>query len=82
MADQIRPRQFHEAEGVEDWCVLGEGAWTFFRTGDFRGGRQARGRDQQAGRPRRSPPDVDVRHDGVTVRLITVLEKATTAAAL
>jgi 4a-hydroxytetrahydrobiopterin dehydratase len=33
MTDGISPSQFHEAEGVEDWRVLGEGACTYFRTG-------------------------------------------------
>ncbi len=35
MIERISPRQFHEADGVEDWRVLGDGACTFFRTGSF-----------------------------------------------
>jgi hypothetical protein len=31
----ITPRRFHEAAGVEDWRVLGEGACAYFRTGSF-----------------------------------------------
>jgi 4a-hydroxytetrahydrobiopterin dehydratase len=38
MAEQITPRQFHEANGVEDWRVVGEGACTYFRTGSFAAG--------------------------------------------
>jgi 4a-hydroxytetrahydrobiopterin dehydratase len=33
MTEQITPRQFHEAGGVDDWRVIGEGACTYFRTG-------------------------------------------------
>jgi hypothetical protein len=38
MTDQITARQFHEAEGVEDWRVVGEGACTYFRIGSFAAG--------------------------------------------
>ena len=33
--DRITPRAFQEAEGLEDWRVLGEGACVHFRTGSF-----------------------------------------------
>jgi 4a-hydroxytetrahydrobiopterin dehydratase len=74
MIEQISPRQFEESEGVEDWRVLGDGACAYFRTGSFTAGArfvQAVGElpgidDHQ--------PDVDVRHDGVTVRLITITD--------
>ena len=35
MTERITPRQFHEAVGVEDWRVLGDGACAYFRTGSF-----------------------------------------------
>ena len=35
MTDGITPRQFYEAEGVDDWLVLAEGAEACFRTGSF-----------------------------------------------
>ncbi len=45
MADQagstsspIDARQFHEAAGVDDWRVVGEGACAYFRTGSFAAG--------------------------------------------
>jgi 4a-hydroxytetrahydrobiopterin dehydratase len=38
MSEWISPRQFHEADGVEDWRVLGEGACAYFRTGSFAAG--------------------------------------------
>jgi 4a-hydroxytetrahydrobiopterin dehydratase len=38
MSKRITPRQFHEADGVEDWRVLGEGACAYFRTGSIAAG--------------------------------------------
>ncbi|MGJ3561836.1 hypothetical protein ACR6C2_40640 [Streptomyces sp. INA 01156] len=38
--ERIRPQQFHETVGVEDWRVVGEGACTYFRTGSFAVGAQ------------------------------------------
>jgi 4a-hydroxytetrahydrobiopterin dehydratase len=74
MTDRISPRQFHEAEGVEDWSVLGEGACTYFRTGSFAvGARLVLAISELAGLDDH-PPDVDLRHDGVTVRLLTVTD--------
>jgi 4a-hydroxytetrahydrobiopterin dehydratase len=69
---RISPRQFREAEGVEDWRVLGDGACTFFRAGSF--AIAARLVQAIAELPDLDDhhPDVDLRHDGVTVRLITI----------
>jgi 4a-hydroxytetrahydrobiopterin dehydratase len=72
MTDPISPKQFHEAEGVEDWRVLGgDGATAYFRTASFAAAArlvqaisELQGVDDQR-------PAVDVRHDGVTVRMIT-----------
>ena len=35
MAELITPKQFHEADGVDDWRVLWAVAFAVFRTGDF-----------------------------------------------
>ena len=68
----ITLRQFHEAEGVEDWRVVGDGVCAFFRTGSFAAGvRLVRAIGELAGLGDHQP-DVDLRHDGVTVRLLTV----------
>ncbi|MGH2471714.1 MAG: VOC family protein [Candidatus Limnocylindria bacterium] len=70
MIDGISPKQFHESQGVEDWRVLGDGATAYFRTGSFAAGArfvQAIGELSGVDELR---PDVDVRHDGVTVRMI------------
>jgi 4a-hydroxytetrahydrobiopterin dehydratase len=72
MTERITPRQFHQAEGVEDWRVLvGGGACAHFRTGSFAAGValvDAIGRLADAANHH---PDVDLRYEGVTVRLRT-----------
>ncbi len=74
MTDRITPSQFDEAEGVEDWRLTGEGATAFFRTRSF--GESARFlqaiSELQGVEDHR--PGVDVRHDGVTVHMITVTD--------
>lgn len=72
MTERITMRQYHEAVGVEDWRVLGEGACTYFRTGSFTAGaRLVRAISELAGVDDHHP-GVDLRYDGVTVRLITM----------
>src|SRR5256886_17501403 len=74
MSDQISPKQFRESEGVEDWRVVGDGANAFFRTGSLAAGArlvQAIGELPGVDELR---PDVDVRHDGVTVRMVAFIE--------
>jgi 4a-hydroxytetrahydrobiopterin dehydratase len=71
MIEGITPKQFYESDGVEDWRVVGDGACTFFRTGSFAASaRLVQAIGEQAGIDDLRP-DVDLRHDGVTVRLIT-----------
>ena len=38
MTERITPRQFREADGVQDWRVLSEGACAYFRTGSLAAG--------------------------------------------
>src|SRR5688572_19350866 len=71
MTDGISPKQFHESEGVEDWRVIGDGACAYFRTGSFAAGARLVQAISQLPGVEDHPPDVDLRHDGVTVRLIT-----------
>lgn len=69
MTDRITPRQFHEADSVENWRVLFGGACAHFRTGSFAAGIafvEGIGRVADAVSHR---PDLDVRSEGVTVRL-------------
>ncbi|MEU5722834.1 VOC family protein [Micromonospora sp. NPDC047738] len=72
MSERITPGQFHAAAGVEDWRVLGEGACAWFRTGSFAAGaRLVRAIGELPGLDDHHP-DVDLRHGGVAVRLITL----------
>ena len=71
MTERISPRQFHAAVGVEDWRVLFGWACAHFRTGSFAAGvalMEAIGRLADAAHHH---PAVDLRYDGVTVRLRT-----------
>jgi 4a-hydroxytetrahydrobiopterin dehydratase len=71
MTDGISPKQFHESEGVEEWRVIGDGACAYFRTGSFAAGARLAEAISQLPGVEDHAPDVDLRHDGVTVRLIT-----------
>lgn len=72
MVERIGPHEFHGFEGVEDWRVLGEGACAYFRTGSFAAGvKFAQAIAELPGLDERRP-DADLRHDGVTVRLVTL----------
>jgi 4a-hydroxytetrahydrobiopterin dehydratase len=71
--DRITMRQFYESDGVEDWRVIFGGDWAcaHFRTRSFATGValvQAIGKLATAAN---HDPDVDLRPDGVTVRLFT-----------
>jgi 4a-hydroxytetrahydrobiopterin dehydratase len=61
MIERITPRRFHEADGVEDWRVVGEGACTYFRTG--------------APRPQRNRIHIDVwvPHDQAEARIAAAI---------
>lgn len=71
MTDQISPRQFEEADGLEEWRVIGDGACSFFVTQSFAESTrlvQAISKlDDVAGHP----PAVDIRQGGVTIRLVS-----------
>ncbi|TDE08320.1 VOC family protein [Jiangella asiatica] len=74
MSEPITMRAFHAAEGTRDWRVVGDGANAFFRTASFADGTafvQAIGELDGVG-PHQ--PDIDLRHDGVTVRLLTATD--------
>jgi len=72
--DGITVRAFREAGGTEDWPVLGDGALTFVRTGSF--AESARFVAVIGAIPRVDdhPPAIDIRADGVTVRLLTAAD--------
>jgi 4a-hydroxytetrahydrobiopterin dehydratase len=72
MDDAIPAREFQAAEGVEDWRVVGDGACACFRTGSFAASARFVRAIADLGGIEEHPPAVDVRADGVTVRLVTV----------
>jgi len=71
MTDRINPKQFHESAGVEDWRVIGDGACAHFRTRSFAASAGLVQAISQLPGVEHHKPDVDLRPDGVTVRLIT-----------
>jgi 4a-hydroxytetrahydrobiopterin dehydratase len=67
MNQKITPKRFHEADGIDDWRVIGDGACAVFRTGSLATG----ARFAQAISSCGGHPDVDLRSDTATVRLIS-----------
>ena len=72
MTDGITAREFHAAEGTEDWRVIGDGACTFYRTDSFAAGARLVHAIGELAAIDAHSPDIDLRADGVTVRLITI----------
>ncbi|GAA2759360.1 VOC family protein [Actinopolymorpha rutila] len=69
----MSPEEFKASEGVDDWRLLMDGAQAFFRTDSF--ATSARLIQAIADLPavdNEHQPDVDLRPDGVTVRLTTI----------
>jgi len=71
MTDPISPQEFEESAGVEDWRVLGDGACTFFRTGSLPESARLVQAIAEVDGVAGHPPAIDIRADGVTVRLIS-----------
>jgi 4a-hydroxytetrahydrobiopterin dehydratase len=69
--DKLTPKEFRESTGVEDWRVLGDGANVFFRTRSLAESARLVQAISELPGVDGHPPAIDVRHDGVTVRLIT-----------
>lgn len=67
MSETITPKRFHEAE----WRVVREDASTHFRTGSFAAGVALVNAIGRLADDANHHPDVDLRPDGVTVRLRT-----------
>jgi 4a-hydroxytetrahydrobiopterin dehydratase len=74
MSDHISPRQFHDSGGVEDWRVIGDGACAYFRTRSFADSARLVQAISRLHGVDDHHPDLDLRHDGVTVRLVTVTD--------
>ena len=71
MTGTITPQEFHEAAGIEDWRVLTNVAHAHFRTGSFAAGVALVDAIGRLADVANHHPDVDLRSDGVTVRLTT-----------
>ncbi|AUG79207.1 hypothetical protein CFP65_4460 [Kitasatospora sp. MMS16-BH015] len=71
---RIRPKAFHEAVAAQGWRVLGEGGCAYFPVAGFGAGARFVGEIAELVAAGGRVPDVDLRPDGVTVRLVTVTE--------
>lgn len=71
MPDEVGPMEFHRHEGVEDWRVVGDGASAHFRTASFSASARFAAAIGELEGINEHPPDVDMRANGVTVRLVT-----------
>lgn len=74
MSDYITPKQFLAADGTDDWRVVGDGMCAYFGTRSFSAGARFVEALGDLSGIDAHPPDVDVRADGVTVRLVTIAE--------
>jgi 4a-hydroxytetrahydrobiopterin dehydratase len=72
MTERISPRRYQGAGGVEDWQVVGDGACAYFRTGSFAAGARLVQAISELDGLDAHHPDVDLRYEGVTVRLFTI----------
>ncbi len=75
--DTNRPmtiREFQEAEGLQDWRVLGDGACIYFPTASFGESARLVERMSAIAGVDVHPPSIDVREGGVTVRLVTAAD--------
>jgi 4a-hydroxytetrahydrobiopterin dehydratase len=72
--DLLTPKEFEAHDGVEDWRITCDGVTATFRTPSFAGG--TRFADEIARLDGLEPwlPDVDLRHDTVTVRMLRVAD--------
>jgi 4a-hydroxytetrahydrobiopterin dehydratase len=78
MTETIEPisaREFHATDGLEDWRVVGDGACAYFRTGSFAAGARLVQAIGELEAVDDGHTDADLRHDGVTVRLITTSDE-------
>jgi 4a-hydroxytetrahydrobiopterin dehydratase len=71
MNEPISPMKFHDHEGVEDWRVIGDGACAFYRVSTLGGAARFVEGIASLLDAHDARPDIDIRHDGVTIRLLT-----------
>lgn len=71
MTDEFTIRDFMDAEGVENWRVISEGASAFYATRSLAESAELVAALARIDGIASHPPSIDIRHDGVTVRFIT-----------
>jgi 4a-hydroxytetrahydrobiopterin dehydratase len=72
MTEPLTMRAFHADNRTRDWRVVGDGAIAVFRTGSFAAGaRLVQAITAAVDDAGPHHPDVDLKHDTVTVRLLT-----------
>jgi 4a-hydroxytetrahydrobiopterin dehydratase len=71
MSEPMTPAQFHDSPGVEDWRVITDAAYAYFRTASFGSGVALVDEIGLLADAADHHPDVDLRYAGVTVRLTT-----------
>ena len=69
--DELSARQFKEAEGTGDWRIVTDGACAFFRTGSLAKSARLVAAIAELPDVDAQAPGLDVRKDGITVRLLT-----------
>ena len=74
MTENLSPTQFRESEGVDDWRVLGDGANAYFRTGSYAAGARLVQAISELPGFEDNRPEVDLRQDGVTVRMLKIAD--------
>ena len=70
----LTPNEFEAADGVEDWRITCDGVTATFRTASFASGSRFVERIATLDGLEPWLPDVDVRHDTVTVRMLRVAD--------
>ena len=71
----LSPEEFRESEGVEDWRLLGDAVYGFFRTDSLASSaRLVQAIAELPDNDEDDQPELDIRREGVTVRLTTVSE--------
>src|ERR1043165_7024060 len=70
-ADGISPSDFRAAGGTEDWPVIGDGAVSFYPTSSLAASIRFVDAIAAIAGIEQHRPDIDIRPDGVTIRLLT-----------
>jgi 4a-hydroxytetrahydrobiopterin dehydratase len=74
MSEVISPSQFHTSPGVEDWRVISDGAYAYFSADSLAAGARLAQAISELPGVEPNHPDIDLRFEGLTVRLATVTD--------